>query len=523
MERPSPGPSGSDTRNLAAHLRHVLWIGGGTGAGKTSITTALAEGRSLQTYHYDFHDARDHSERIDPDRHPAMHAFASMSMDERWVLRTPEEMARETIRSSDERMEMAIEDLLARPADVPIVAEGPWFYPEFVAPLLSSIRQAIWLVPTLAFRELALRERGWVTIEGTSDGDRARANRLARDALLTDLVRRSAEALGLRVLEVDGTRSLAEVTAAVAEHFAPVLQSLAPETMRSDPASDDPLRRALVRSFMPFVARCTRGHAVLDRVAERHQLAAYQLGLLNSAYLAAGHGPVSERALRDAVPYSTRSRLGAEHWQPLIDAGLARTHADAWVLTEAGHDVVAGLYREVWSEVASRSADPALVGRIGEILERLSYAVPLTNRARLLREQWGEAPARTLVRLYRAVWELSIYRDLCFRSAWEAEGHGGPTVDVLTQVWEGASTVGDIAERLATKQDRDRVAASLALLEQRGDVELAADSVTLTERGRATRDRIESRTDAAYFRGWPGGARLRMLKDDFDTLMRAVA
>ena len=67
MELPPSGPPGCDTRDLAARLRHVLWIGGGTGAGKTSITTALAEGRSLQTYHYDFHDSRDHSERIDPD------------------------------------------------------------------------------------------------------------------------------------------------------------------------------------------------------------------------------------------------------------------------------------------------------------------------------------------------------------------------------------------------------------------------------------------------------------------------
>ena len=118
MERLSGGPSGPDARDLADRLRHILWIGGGTGAGKTSITTALAEARGLQPYSYDFHDARDHSERIDPLRHPAMHAFASMSMDQRWVLRTPEEMARETMKSSRERIEMAIEDLLAGPSGV---------------------------------------------------------------------------------------------------------------------------------------------------------------------------------------------------------------------------------------------------------------------------------------------------------------------------------------------------------------------------------------------------------------------
>jgi len=522
MERPSSGPPGSDIRALAARLRHVLWIGGGTGAGKTSITTALADGRSLQTYHYDFHDSRDHSERIDPDRHPAMHAFASMSMDERWVLRPPDEMAREAVNSSRERMEMAIEDLLARPPGVPILAEGPWFFPEFVAPLLSDTRQAIWLVPTEAFRERALRDRDWVTIEGTNDGDRARANRLARDAVLTDHVRQSAKGLGLRAIEIDGTRSLAEVTAAVAEHFAPILRSLAPEMATSDPATDDALRRALVRSFMPFIAACTRGHAVLDRVARSHQLEAHRLGLLNSAYLVAGQGPVTERALRDAVPYSTRSRVGAEHWRPLVTAGFAREEAEGWVLTETGHDAVAELYREVWEEVARRSVEPALAGRVGETLERHSYAVPLTSRARFIREMWGDAPVPTLVRLYRAVWELSIYRDVCFRVAWESEGYSGPMVDVLTQVWEGVSTIAAIAERVAAKQDRDSVLANVGLLERRGDLRRFDDSVTISNQGRTTRDGIEARSDAAYFGGWPGGVRLRALADDFDALRRAV-
>ena len=521
MERSSDGPSPSDPRP-ADRLRHVLWIGGGTGAGKTSIATALAERHGALAYHYDFHDARDHSERIDPVRHPVMQAFAAMSMDERWVLRTPQEMARETIRSSRERMAMAIEDLLARPAGVPLVADGAWFFPELVAPLLTDARQAVWLVPTEAFREHALRARGWVTIEGTGDGDRARANRLARDALLGDHVRRTTAALGLRVIEVDGARTLAEVTAAVEDHFSPTLRSFARAAALDDRAADDALRRTLVRSFMPFVAACTRGHAVLDRVASRPRLEAHQLGLLNSAYLAAGRGHVSERSLRDAVPYSTRSRVGAEHWRPLLVTGLAREESDGWVLTDAGDDAVRELYREVWSEVASRRVDPALAGRVGEFLERHAQAVPLTGRAGMLRELWGDAPATTLVRLYRAVWELAIYRDVCFRAAWESLGYDGPAIDVLTQAWEGASTVAAIAERLVAKQVRESVVANLALLEARGDVSRTDEAVRLTDQGRSTREAIETRTDATYFAGWPSGIRLRALADDFTALLGAV-
>jgi adenylylsulfate kinase-like enzyme len=66
-------------------LGHVLWIGGGTGGGKSSVAIALAEKYALERYSYDWHDARDHSERTRADRHPNRAAFLAMSLDERWV------------------------------------------------------------------------------------------------------------------------------------------------------------------------------------------------------------------------------------------------------------------------------------------------------------------------------------------------------------------------------------------------------------------------------------------------------
>jgi len=61
--------------------------------------------------------------------------------------------------------------------------------------------------------------RGWIAREGTSDPVRARANRLARDALLTDHVRERAAALSYASVDIDGSRSLADVTAEVASRF----------------------------------------------------------------------------------------------------------------------------------------------------------------------------------------------------------------------------------------------------------------------------------------------------------------
>ena len=212
---------------MRERLGHVLWIGGGTGAGKSSVASALAERYGLARYDYDWHDSRDHTERTRPDRHPHRAAFLAMSLDERWVLHTPREMADNAIGSFRDRFEMVIEDLLALPRDRAVVADGFGLLPELIHPLTASHHQAVFLLPTPEFRAVALERRGWRTIDGTSDADRARANRLARDELLTEYVRQTAAGLGFATISVDGTRGLDEITAEVDRRFSPLLSNSA--------------------------------------------------------------------------------------------------------------------------------------------------------------------------------------------------------------------------------------------------------------------------------------------------------
>jgi hypothetical protein len=205
--------------DLRTRLAHVLWIGGGTGAGKSSVAIALAERYGLERYNYDWHDSRAHTDRTRADRHPHRAAFLAMTLDERWVLRPPRDMTDETIGSFRERFEMVIEDLLAMPESPPVIADGFGLLPELVHPVIASPRQAIFLLPTPEFRVAALENRGWRTIEGTSDPDRARANRLARDGLLTEHIGESAARLGLSTIVVDGARALDEMVTDVTKHF----------------------------------------------------------------------------------------------------------------------------------------------------------------------------------------------------------------------------------------------------------------------------------------------------------------
>ena len=138
--------------------RPVLWIGGAQWAGKTTVARLLAMRWPLVSYSYDYHDVHAHSARAraDPERYPHMHRFLATldrDPDDAWVRPTPQEMAATTRQIWVERQSMVLDDLAAMPPGVTVLAEGWGLRPDFVAPLLSSPRQAIFLVPTEAFRQ----------------------------------------------------------------------------------------------------------------------------------------------------------------------------------------------------------------------------------------------------------------------------------------------------------------------------------------------------------------------------------
>ena len=76
----------TDTRD---RLRHLYWIGGTGGAGKSTVSAQLAERHGLRLYRFDDSGPR-HTPHATPDRHPEFAAFIAMNMDERWLLRSPD-------------------------------------------------------------------------------------------------------------------------------------------------------------------------------------------------------------------------------------------------------------------------------------------------------------------------------------------------------------------------------------------------------------------------------------------------
>jgi hypothetical protein len=191
----------------------VFWLGGGSGAGKTTLARAVAGRLDLRVYHVDVYGF-DHVARMAEGPFPRTQAFNAMTYDDRW-LRAPEVLAEEFLAISAERMALVVEDLAALGAGPTVITEGPQLLPGLVAPLLANPEAAVWLLPTEVFSRRAVAARGEVV--PSSREAEARENRHRRDVLVTHALREQSARLGLRSVEVDGRRSVADTADRLAE------------------------------------------------------------------------------------------------------------------------------------------------------------------------------------------------------------------------------------------------------------------------------------------------------------------
>jgi len=100
-----------------------------------------------------------------------------------------------------------------------VIVEGPQLFPSFVAPLLASPDQALFLVSPLDEQRGRLLAREGIL--GTSDPRLARENATERDLMITQRFADEARELGLTVFQVD--RPLKAMIKRAAEHFGPAI------------------------------------------------------------------------------------------------------------------------------------------------------------------------------------------------------------------------------------------------------------------------------------------------------------
>lgn len=211
----------TDAEALREQLRHVYWIGGGSGAGKSTLARRIAAECSLPLYVTDDVMA-DHGKRSTPEDCPYLHEFIAMDMDERWVNRSPNVMLETFHWFRGEGFHLIIEDLLRLPKEPGVIVEGFRLLPRLVKPLLAVQSQAVWLLPSPAFRQAVFASRGgpqWGFIGKTSNPEQALRNLLARDAMFTQRLYAETKRLELNVIQVDGTLTVDELTGQVIKAF----------------------------------------------------------------------------------------------------------------------------------------------------------------------------------------------------------------------------------------------------------------------------------------------------------------
>jgi len=199
---------------------HVYWIGGGSGAGKSTIARRLADRHGLWLYSTDDVMA-DHGRRMTPSDAPFLSEFVAMDMDERWMKRSPETMLETFHWFRGEGFGLIVEDLLRLPREANVIVEGFRLLPDLVTPHLTAADHAVWLLPTPEFRRAACQSRGSLRrIAGkTSDPERALRNLLERDRLFTERLREQTRRLGLRAISVHTSMTHDELAGQVADAF----------------------------------------------------------------------------------------------------------------------------------------------------------------------------------------------------------------------------------------------------------------------------------------------------------------
>ena len=219
----------SNKEALSLRLRHVYWIGGGSGSGKSTVAKRLAERYNLQIYSTD-ETIRNHGHRTPQKERPLAYAFDRMDMDERWLSRSPETMLDTFHFFRGECFDRIIEDLLEFSLGERVLAEGFRLLPDLVKPLLHATDHSTWLLPTPEFRLAAFKNRKtlWNIAGKTSDPERALQNLLARDALFTDRLKNETERAGLPTIAV-----LASITEdALVDQIAKQFNLLAPTALQ---------------------------------------------------------------------------------------------------------------------------------------------------------------------------------------------------------------------------------------------------------------------------------------------------
>ena len=190
-------------------LRRVLWIGGASASGKTTLATRLARKHGLRWYSADKR-TWDHRDVALAGGHKAAAHWETMTQQEReaTLVTSPAELLK--LNLDFERGPMIVDDLLRLPPAPLVIADGSTVLPELVAQGHAQRDRAVWLLPTFELHRARHEKRGM-------------AHFVEYRWLVAQEIERQAVEFGVNVLPVDETLGIDDALAAVEDLFAGAL------------------------------------------------------------------------------------------------------------------------------------------------------------------------------------------------------------------------------------------------------------------------------------------------------------
>jgi hypothetical protein len=193
----------------------MLWVGGGQGAGKTTLSWHLSRAHDLPLHQIDLW-TYDHQARMP----------AADSLDGQ-LARGAESAADAFESHSRLRLALVLDDIAERDLGmVPAIVEGPQLMPGFAAQLPPG--WCVWLLPDPGRTGMVREERlaKEETLAGRPAAGRSRARLISqRDAILTSRIRASAVLAGRPVIEVPPSPDWPAIAAAIESALAPALET----------------------------------------------------------------------------------------------------------------------------------------------------------------------------------------------------------------------------------------------------------------------------------------------------------
>lgn len=201
----------------------MIWVGGGPGAGKSTLSWLLSRAHDLPLHPVDMW-AYDHDAQLPP--------FGAGPRD--LVLAEGGEVAADFFAASNQpRLPLVLADVVGRElGPVPAIVEGPQLLPEFAAELAPG--WCVWLLPHPVRSRKVWEERAvqWKELEPHAKSSidvvagRPRAELLAeRDVVLTSRISVSAARLGRPVIPVPRIPDWASIFTAIESTLAPALKA----------------------------------------------------------------------------------------------------------------------------------------------------------------------------------------------------------------------------------------------------------------------------------------------------------